>query len=129
MIRLGNIVLLIIFLILRPIIGQLLKSQRTQKTRTPGEGKKYPPFPIHEFTTTPVEESKRVEIKPESLNRPIKIKKSRKESIKSHSEPKHQTNTEHGNDIPELLTQDSIIRGIIFKEILSPPKALERRNY
>lgn len=121
----GNIFFLIVFFILRPLIKQLLESQKTEKT-TPMRKRQVRPQikPDFQVKTIRIEEPAK----------PIQIEEKRpvENSIIHHIEPvRYETKTvkcEPDNQVYELFTQDNILRGIILKEILSPPKSLFPRR-
>jgi hypothetical protein len=131
----GNIVVLIIFFIFRAIIGRLLQSQKTQTPtmpKKPDKGKRYSLPPIQDFRskTTPIKESKTTEIKPDTLCIPVEEKYLHKTISNDYVESKHhQLQPESDGEIHEFFTQEDILRGIILKEVLSPPKALVHRRY
>ena len=128
-----NILLLIIFLVFRAVFGQLFESQKTQKhslPKTPGKTKKYsfPPKQDARPKTITIKELKSVETKPDISGIPLKEKHIQKTIKQTYVKPEHRIQSESDVEIPELFSQENILRGIILQEILSPPKALMNRR-
>jgi hypothetical protein len=130
----GNIVLVILFIIFRSIAGRLSQSQKTQTRsmrKTPGKVKKFSLPPMQDFRqkTTSIKESKTVEIKPDISSIPVEEKHLQKTVTRTYVKPEHRLQSESDGEIPKLFTQENILRGIILQEVLSPPKALMYRRY
>lgn len=130
----GNIVLVILFIIFRAIAGQFSQSQKTQRPsmrKIPGKVKKFSLPPIQDMMpkTPTIKESKAVEIKPDISNIPVKQKQLRKTTKQTYAEPEYLLQSESDSEIPELFTEENILRGIILQEVLSPPKALMHRRH
>jgi hypothetical protein len=127
----GNIALLIIFLVFRAVIGQLFQSQKAQRPTNYGKGKKYRFPPIQDFMpkTTTIKESREVEIKPDILSIPVEKKPLYDIITQTRVKSDHELQPEPNYEIPELFTQEDILRGIILQEVLSPPKALMHRRH
>ncbi|MGI5859132.1 MAG: hypothetical protein ACOX8P_07405 [Tepidanaerobacteraceae bacterium] len=135
----GNIVVVILFLIFRAIMGQLSqykKTQRRETTQAPqtskihGKAKRHSIPSIQDFIpkTTTTNESKAVKIKPGIPSMPVE-KPLQKIIIQTYDGPEHRPQPESDGDIFELFTQENILRGIILQEVLSPPKALANRRH
>jgi hypothetical protein len=136
-IEVGNLFILILFVILRSVIGNLSSSQKKQtppkqrRPQTKSKSEDHPFYPIPDFVPITVEEPIIKNSKPELSIKPIKAvklssKENRKEKLISDIQTKTDTETEI--TISDLITQDNILRGIILQEILSPPKAIAQRQ-
>ena len=128
-----SILLLIIFLVFRAVIAQLFESQKVQKPplpKTPGKTKKYsfPPKQDARPKTITIKELKSVETKPDISGIPLREKHIQKTIKQTYVKPEHQLQSETDVEIPELFSQENILRGIILQEVLSPPKALMNRR-
>lgn len=127
-----SILFLIIFLVFKALTSQLFESQKTQnhpKPKNPIKPKKIirPSDQNERPVIIPIEELETVKTEPDVQSISIEQKRLQKRSSKTQVLESKLDQSETLGDIPELFTQDNILRGIILQEILSPPKSLMRR--
>lgn len=112
------------------------RFSQPQKTKTfpapkrPEKNKEYPLPPFQDFKpeTSNISESRTIKI--ESDFSSIPLEEDLEDTITcDYTEPKqHQQQPESDIEISELFSRENILRGIIFQEILSPPKALAHKQ-
>ncbi len=134
----------IIFLILLMIFSKAIKRfSQPQKTKTfpapkrPGKNKEYPLPPFQDFKpeTSNISESRTIKIEADISS--IPVEENSKDTItydytepkQQHHQQQQQLQPESDIEISELFSRENILRGIIFQEILSPPKALAHKRH
>ncbi|NLZ53891.1 MAG: hypothetical protein GX892_12255 [Thermoanaerobacteraceae bacterium] len=125
----GNIVLVILFFIFRVIIERL---SQTQETQTPTNAKTLKKIKRHSPLVIKDERPKAITIKqlnavkkePDRTKTTVEEDRLSKINTQMYVKPEHRLQPEASGEIPELFTQEDILRGIILQEVLSPPKAL-----
>ncbi len=117
----GNIIALIIILVIRSAFRRLLQSPKTQAPSMPKRPVTSDEYPLPQVKKTKVVEEKRHLRKP-ILSGPDKLQHEFKPEPESEPEPEPELKTSG------FFNQEDILRGIVFKEILSPPRALMHRR-
>lgn len=131
-----NIIFLILLMIFSKAIKRLGQPQKTKTFSTPKRPenrKEYSLPPLEDFKpeTSNISESRTIKIEADISS--IPVEENSKDTITyDYTEPKQhhhqQLQPESDIEIPELFSRENILRGIIFQEILSPPKALAHKQ-
>ncbi|WP_213975247.1 hypothetical protein [Tepidanaerobacter acetatoxydans] len=131
-----NIIFLILLMIFSNAIKRLGQPRKTKTFPTPKrpeKSKEYPLPPFQDFKpeTSNISESRTIKMEADISS--IPVEENSKDTITyDYTEPKQQLQPKSDIEISEFFSRENILRGIVFQEILSPPKALahkQRRFY
>lgn len=114
-------------------LGQPRKTKTFPTLKRPEKSKEYPLPTLQDFKpeTSNISELRTIKIEADISS--IPMEEDLEDTITcDYTEPKRQSQPESDNEISEFFSRENILRGIVFQEILSPPKALahkQRRFY